>query len=113
MRKVDCEITKAVIWRSVPRDDAVFDEPVSSGVQIFSGQLVKDWRPNEGLLWEGDLIRDVLELRRVVVEVADPDDHRDCLPLLGAEHGAGDLGGAAFMAGATKRAFNASRTGAE
>ena len=51
-----------------------------------------DWRPNEGLLWEGDLIRDVLELRRVVVEVADPHDHRDCLPLLGPEHRAGDLG---------------------
>ena len=92
MRKVDCEITKAVIWRSVPRDDAVFDEPIGSGVRIDSGQLVKDWRPNEGLLWEGDLIRDVLELRRVVVEVADPDNHRDCLPLLGPEHRAGDLG---------------------
>ena len=113
MGKVDCEISETVIWGSIPGDDAVFDKPVGSTVKVDCGQLVKNWRPNWSLLSEGDLIRDVLELRRVVVEVADPDDHWDCLPLLRPEYSAGDLSGAAFMRRATKRAFNASRTGPE
>ena len=111
MRKVDCEITKAVIWRSVPRDDAVFDEPVGSSVKIDRGQLVKHWRPNRSLLGEGDLIWDVLELWRVVVEVADPDNHWNCLPLLRPKHGTSDLGKTVLMQRATKRAFKASRSG--
>ena len=113
MGKVDCEISETVIWRSIPWDDAVFDKPVGSSVKVDCGQLVKNWRPNGSLLCEGDLIWDVLELRRVVVEITDPDNHWDCLPLLGPEYSAGHLSGAAFMRRATKRAFNASRTGAE
>ena len=113
MGKVDCEISETVIWRSIPWDDAVFDKPVGSSVKVDCRQLVKNWRPNRSLFCEGDLIWNVLELRRVVVEVADPDNHRDCLPLLGPEYSAGHLSGAAFMRRATKRAFNASRTGAE
>ena len=97
MGKVDCEISKAIIWRSIAGDDAVFDQPIGSSVKIDCGQLVKNWRPNASLLRKGDLVWDVLELRRVVVEVADPDNHWDCLPLLGAEDSAGHLSDAAFM----------------
>ena len=113
MGKVDCEISKTIVWRSIPWDDAVFDKPIGSSVNIDSGEPVKNCRPNKGLFRKGYLVGDILELRGVVVEVADPDNHWDCLPLLGPEYSAGHLSRAAFMVGATKRAFNASRTGAE
>ena len=111
MGKVDCEISKTIVWRSIPWDDAVFDKPIGSSVNIDSGQPVKNCRPNESLFREGYPVGDILELRGVVVEVADPDNHWNCLPLLRPKHSTGDLGKTVLMQRATKRAFKASRSG--